>query len=172
MLLWDNRDQTDRALYRWWALTFAICTVVCCYFVVIGNGHKSKLNTLLRTGQERLIELQNEIDQSISSGDGAAQQRVAASETIDSLRQGQWSGMLLQKLTQQIPEHAWLTELVFDGEEVRISGTTSTDAIEVVTNLEAANWVSNVTLLRPFRTDNRTNQSSFDLLLIIDLGAL
>lgn len=172
MLLWDNRAHADRALYRWWTVAFAICIGACCYSYVIGNGYRAELDELLKSGNQRLAVLQNEVDQTISSSDGAAQQRLEAIEIVETLRQGQWSGTLLRKLTEQIPERAWLTELAFDGNEVRISGTTSTEALEIVGELETTDWVTDVTLLRPFQRDNRTDLSSFDLLLAVDLSAL
>lgn len=173
LLFWDNRDKVDRTFYRWWLATAVFAMIVCGYFLANEMSLKAQLSKQLEVVQIELNELQQAVNVASSRRDGASEQSARAEAVLEDISSYQLSTVLLHNLTTQLPTEAWITELTIeDARSIHISGTTTMDPIDIIARLESANWIANLALVHPFRTDNRTGQSNFELLLEVDPKAL
>ncbi len=70
---------------------------------------------------------------------------------------------LLTDLTETLPDTVWISELSISGDQLVLSGFTSGEVTEVITQVQSLPWAFNVQLNGAISYDSYSGQNRFEL---------
>ncbi len=161
---------SDRATRRWWLAALSGTALLMGALLYTEAVRARTLETTLSELRMRTGELQTGLGE-VAANQSSRQEETQRLETlVETVVRQQSATSTLAAITRILPASAWLTEYVWTGSQIRLSGTSATDPISIIETFESESWVMSVRLLQPVRTDRQTQRSSFDLELSIAWG--
>ena len=106
--------------------------------------------------EERLLAKRAEAETGKESAAGILSDMQLFSDQARRLR-------LLTDLTETLPDTVWISELSISGDQLVLSGFTSGEVTEGITQVQALPWASNVQLNGAIAYDSYSGQNRFEL---------
>ena len=167
-----NDTSLDRATRRWWlaALSGAVVLMGALLYTEVAKART--LETTMSELRARTDQLQAELGEVAADLDTKQDETLRLETLVEAVARQQTATSSLAAVTRILPASAWLTEFVWIGSQIRLSGTSAIDPISIIETFENESWVTSVRLLQPVRTDRQTQRSSFDLELSVVWGQI
>ena len=161
--LWQRSAGAARAAKTWMAFSALSVAVIGLLSGVGIELKRQQLDDLVsarsaRTAalEERLLAKRAEAETGKESAAGILSDMQLFSDQARRLR-------LLTDLTETLPDTVWISELSISGDQLVLSGFTSGEVTEGITQVQALPWASNVQLNGAIAYDSYSGQNRFEL---------
>jgi general secretion pathway protein L len=165
--IWEEKGrnaQEIRRLGRMLAVTLAAfggaAALALCLSVIVGSG--------LEAQQQELAKQISDIRSTARAGQVAQSESAAAAE--QSLVRRKWDTpspvMVLEALSQLLPDHTYVTELRMEGSKLRLTGVTG-DAASLIGLLEQSGRFARVSFFAPSTRSPPDNNERFHIEAVV-----
>lgn len=96
-----------------------------------------------------------------------ADTKATLQEDIGKLEAMRGRSWILAELTRIVPDNFWISELVFDGTDIRFTGHAKGSVVGLITDLQQAGWTRRALLDGPVVPDGFLETSRFDVLIVL-----
>lgn len=163
----DNRRKTDRFHHLWIIMNVLLALFVLASLLWIEWRETQSLSAQLKLQldqksaiSERLVKLRQDSDQK--------EQLINSIDADISLFASEYRRLpILLELTEKLPDETWLSEVSIEAQEMRLSGFSSEDMSETISQIRSIELVDAVIVDGPVIFDSLAQKNRFDLVVVL-----